>query len=119
MTRKRFVKLLMAKGYSRNTANGMATLAQAKGYSYEKAYRGETAIPNLVDSLAPAIAAMAETIGKMAAALAAGFSAFGEAYRAAMEAEREQVEAEKYGGDRNQVPVDWEARWDALMEAAT
>lgn len=102
MTRKRFVKLLMAKGYGRNGANDMAALAQAKGYSYEKAYRLATAIPNLVDSLAPAIVNLTESIKKMTTALAAGFSAFGEAFHAAMEADRKQVEAEVYGVDTAQ-----------------
>ena len=101
MTRKRFVKLLMARGYSRNGANDMATLARAKGYSYEKTYRLATAIPDLVDRIAPVIANFAESVKKVAAALAAGFSAFGEAYRAAMEADRKQVEAEIYGVDND------------------
>ena len=35
MTRKRFVKKLMATGYSRNKANGCAKRAQACGSSYE------------------------------------------------------------------------------------
>lgn len=84
MTRKRFVKLLMAKGYSRNSANAAAICAQNKGYSYETAYRLATAIPNLVDRLAPAIKNIADTAWKMSKALAAGFAAFGEAYRAAL-----------------------------------
>lgn len=87
MTRKRFVKLLMAKGYDRNGSNDMAIRAQAYGYSYEKAYSLATAIPDLVDRLGPAIANLAESIHKVASALGADFSAFGEAFRAAMEAE--------------------------------
>lgn len=85
MTRKRFVKLLMAKGYDRNLANCMAMVVQKNGYSYEKAYCVETCIPDLVDNLAPAIVNLAETVSKMATALCAGFSAFCEAYRSAME----------------------------------
>lgn len=111
MTRKRFVKLLMARGYDRNGANNMATLAQAKGYSYEKAYRLATAIPDLVDRIGPAIVNLAETVKKMTTALAAGFSAFGEAFHAAMEADRKQVEAEVYGVDLEQKQP------PALMEA--
>lgn len=85
MTRKRFVKLLMAKGYDRNWANDMAMVAQKKGYRYEKAYRMATGIPDLVDNLAPAIVNLAETVSKLATALGAGFAAFCEAYISAME----------------------------------
>ena len=35
MTRKRFIKLLMADGYSRNKANSIARQAVADGYTYE------------------------------------------------------------------------------------
>ena len=111
MTRKRFVKLLMAKGYSRNSADCIAWEARRKGYSYEKAYHLETAIPDLVDRIAPAIIKLGETVGRMAAALGAGFAAFGEAFHAAMEADRKQVEAEVYGVDTAQ------AQNPALMEA--
>ena len=85
MTRKRFVKLLMAKGYDRNWANDMAMVAQKKGYSYEKAYRMATGIPDLADNLAPAIVNLSETVWKWSTALVAGFAAFAEAYRSAME----------------------------------
>lgn len=111
MTRKRFVKMLMAKGYDRNGANCVAWEARRKGYSYEKAYRLATAIPDLVDRLGPAIVKLGETIGKMAAALGAGFAAFGEAFHAAMEADRKQVEAGVCGVDTAQ------AQNPALMEA--
>lgn len=36
MTRKRFVKLLMAEGFSRNYANFTARLWANKNYSYEE-----------------------------------------------------------------------------------
>lgn len=39
MTRKRFVKLLMSHGYSRNSANEIAWNAYYKDWSYEKYYR--------------------------------------------------------------------------------
>lgn len=35
MTRKRFVKLLMADGYSRNQANSIARETAADGYTYD------------------------------------------------------------------------------------
>lgn len=87
MTRKRFVKLLMAKGYDRNWANDMAMVVQEKGYSYEKAYRMATGIPDFVGNLAPAIVNLAETVSKLATALGAGFAAFCEAYTASMKQE--------------------------------
>nr|DAW33514.1 MAG TPA: hypothetical protein [Caudoviricetes sp.] len=36
MTRKRFVKLLMAEGFSRNYANFTARLWASKSFSYEE-----------------------------------------------------------------------------------
>lgn len=39
MTRKRFIKLLMSHGYSRNNANEWAWNAYYKGWSYEDCYR--------------------------------------------------------------------------------
>lgn len=38
MTRKRFVKLLMSRGYSRNEANSKAQAAVSAGVTYEQAY---------------------------------------------------------------------------------
>ena len=38
MTRKRFVKLLMSRGYSRNGANQAALTAISGGHTYEGAY---------------------------------------------------------------------------------
>ena len=38
MTRKRFVKLLMSRGYSRNEANQAALTAISDGHTYEGAY---------------------------------------------------------------------------------
>ena len=87
MTRKRFVKLLMAKGYDRNWAKDMAMVAQKNGYSYEKAYRMAAGIPDLVDNLTPAIVNLVETVSKLATALGAGFAAFAEAYTASMKQE--------------------------------
>ena len=39
MTRKRYIKLLMAAGYSRNEANQLAEWAVESGLSYRTAYR--------------------------------------------------------------------------------
>ena len=38
MTRKRFIKLLMSRGYSRNEATTMALIAVGCGYTYDVAY---------------------------------------------------------------------------------
>ena len=38
MTRKRFIKLLMAEGFSRNDAHGYAYLINARGKPYAVAY---------------------------------------------------------------------------------
>lgn len=38
MTRKRFVKLLMSRGYSRNEANSKAQAAVSAGVTYDAAY---------------------------------------------------------------------------------
>lgn len=38
MTRKRFVKLLMAEGIGRNEANAAAEIARKNGESYERSY---------------------------------------------------------------------------------
>ena len=40
MTRKRFVKLMMSFGYSRNEANSMAQYERKRGIRYEDAYYG-------------------------------------------------------------------------------
>lgn len=42
MTRKRFVKLLMAKGYSRNSANDLAVAMLERGLDYGSAYTAAT-----------------------------------------------------------------------------
>ena len=50
MTRKRFVKLLMADGCSRNEANDWARDV-AEGYSYVELYRLYRAIPCINDAI--------------------------------------------------------------------
>lgn len=89
MTRKRFVKLLMAKGFSRNRANELAEAARLSGRSYAEVYKVgpiavEVLINNLAKSLGPAIRAMSESLGRMVTAIGKGVAAFCEAYDAAM-----------------------------------
>lgn len=38
MTRKRFIKLMMAQGYTRNQCEGMANGVVKTGYSYRETY---------------------------------------------------------------------------------
>jgi len=59
MTRKHFVKALMARGYSRNTAAAMALVARSNGKSYAGA---EQAMASLA-ALRPALQSAVETIG--------------------------------------------------------
>lgn len=48
MKRKRFAKLLMAEGYSRNEANEIADEAIRDGMSYESAWRASKALRHLL-----------------------------------------------------------------------
>ena len=88
MTRKRFVKLLMAQGYDRNEANEKALCVQREGGSYKEAYAAETdflrSCKAMVDGICASVQRLSETIGRMAAAFSAGVAAFGEAYAEAM-----------------------------------
>ena len=71
MTRKRYVKLLMAMGYQRNTAQLLALLARAGGCTYKRYLERERlhhahnrAMVNLkcslIDMFTPAVAAFSE-----------------------------------------------------------
>lgn len=66
MTRKRFVKLLMSRGRSRNEANLAALEAASDGFTYEQLYfavRYNDGDPEIVE----AVEAMAERIAKVLA----------------------------------------------------
>lgn len=78
MTRKRFVKLMMAAGVSRNEANEMAERAVSGRVSYSKAYSAYTRFPNMVG----AIRDVAETIRRMAIAMCEATTAFTETFAA-------------------------------------
>lgn len=79
MTRKRFVKLCMARGYSRNEAQELALDARQKGRSYAEAMGIVDASRVVFPQLAGAIA----EIGRVAAAVAEGLAAAAEAFFAA------------------------------------
>lgn len=92
MTRKRFIKLLMAQGYSRNEADCLAWQAMANAYSYEEAY----AIVNIKTIVIPKLTTeqiqdIVQQINKAAwricEAVCDGVTAFCKAFSARMAAE--------------------------------
>lgn len=81
MTRKKFVKLLMAQGYQRNTAEGVAMYARLGGWTYEQylqvtnqnqaLYRAVENIKiSLVDSFIPVLKAASEAMEQLREAIA-------------------------------------------------
>ena len=88
MTRKRFVKLAMANGYSRNSANRIAEKVPTSGKTYADAYTALLAVKKLWAALVPAMTETVERLtkafSKVAKALSEGVSAFSKAYSAAM-----------------------------------
>lgn len=93
MTRKRFTKLLMAQGYSRNEANRTAELAIALKPSYEAAYaaitKREIVLPHHIDTraLEAALRQIGDTAWRICEAFTAGMQAFSKAYHESMAAE--------------------------------
>lgn len=88
MTRKRFVKLMMADGYSRNEALDVAERVQGDG-SYEQTYRALhtlKSLPNLQQSISEA----AETAGRIIRAFAEAMGAFVRVFNESMEAQRKK-----------------------------
>lgn len=81
MTQKRFVKLLMSQGYSRNTANAMARMAQARGKTYQQTYDAVTSFARLSKTLTDAVEPMTKAFKRMVRALSAGVEAFGDKVR--------------------------------------
>ena len=94
MTRKRFVKLMMAEGYSRNSANALAWQVAKKGISYQKGYQAATAWSRLTKKLKEALVPVTEAARKMS-------QAFAEVLRAAQPAYTlgKALEAYKAGMD--------------------
>ncbi len=85
MTRKRFVKLLMAQGYSRNDAREVAMSVIARKKSYADAYReieevSTFFLPSLADTLERTVAAFS----RLANAFGVAANAFVDAFHAAM-----------------------------------
>lgn len=69
MTRKRYIKLLMASGCDRNTAHAMARATIEDGDSYEQAYAEDAKVVALVASGCNIIAKLREAVESFAAAL--------------------------------------------------
>lgn len=103
MTRKRFVKLLMANGYSRNMAQFIAQLEAGLGNSYKEAFGkykrdGSAALMN--DFLSPEIYSVindvAESFGRIARAACAAAEAFVDAFvNALTEESSDRVQEDK------------------------
>ena len=93
MTRKRFVKLLMADGYSRNHANSVAASAQRCGMKYSNAYNLEQALLAAkidftkinIDAMCEAIRQIVDMATKVSLAIAKAAGAFAKAFRENME----------------------------------
>lgn len=88
MTRKRFVKLAMANGYSRNSANRIAEKVPTSGKTYAEAHKALLAVKELTAAFTPALSEAVErftqAVSKMAKAFSEGAAAFSKAYSAAM-----------------------------------
>ena len=69
MTRKRFVKLLMARGYSRNEANKRAWDVVYDGGSYDRAYAEIVVACSLLDAIPDFVANVSSAIESFAAVL--------------------------------------------------
>lgn len=103
MTRKRFVKLLMANGYSRNMAQFITQLEAGLGNSYKEAFGkykrdGSAALMN--DFLSPEIYSVindvAESFGRIARAACAAAEAFVDAFiNALTEESSDRVQEDK------------------------
>ena len=86
MTRKRYIKLLMAEGWSRNTATAFAEQVQAEGKSYAEDYADHVRLFRRIDfdALCAAMENVKETIQRVGRALHHAIDAFGKAYTEAM-----------------------------------
>lgn len=82
MSKKRFINLMMARGYSRNTAAALATQVSRYG-SYAAMYQQFPSIPTLVQILPDAIRGMYNALAVVCDAAATMFSNFAERMRRA------------------------------------
>lgn len=87
MTRKRYIKLMMSKGYSRNEANNAVRKIQAEGGSYADyailTCISATQVEDVMRSVCEAVNALVPAVIKFAEAVAAAAAAaFVAAYKA-------------------------------------
>lgn len=105
MTRKRYVKLLMAEGYDRNEAALQAQKVIRQGSTYQGEYirlkyfagidmpaMSAHDVDAALARISAAIPGFIAAVGRMVSAIAAGLSAFNETYQNAMKAEAEKQE---------------------------
>lgn len=89
MTRKRFVKLMMAQGMSRNAANVCALFVVSSNKSYDSEYKSYAAmqrLSNSVSSLGDSFQKAAQAISAVCNAIGVAASAFSSVLAVAMEA---------------------------------
>lgn len=88
MTRKRFVKLLMAEGYSRNSANDIADGVLEDGMSYAEGFdqvdRLLPAFQKIMPQIAAACQVTVDAIWKMSRAMVEATKAFSDTFQAVM-----------------------------------
>ena len=88
MTRKRFIKLLMAEGYSRNEANQIAEDVRADGLTYAEGFDQVTrmlpVIQEALQRMMEAVQPVVDAIWKVSCALSEAVKAFAETFQAEM-----------------------------------
>ncbi len=81
MTRKRYIKLLMFRGYDRNEAQREAEQARKSGLSYREAYMKDCrwfTLTGSINNLGEHLQEQIRKIGKIACAVSSGLQAFAE-----------------------------------------
>lgn len=97
MTRKRFIKLLMSQGESRNEAVKLAQRVTETGYSYQRAYDGLFVTP-VWDSLTDFLHRMADAFRELGQAAVVAVQTLTQAISEAMSVEKAS-EAEEVQSD--------------------
>lgn len=81
MTRKRYIKLLMSRGYDRNEAQRKAAQVRKSGLSYREAYMKDCrwlTLTGSINNLGEHLQEQIRKIGKIACAVSSGLQAFAE-----------------------------------------
>ena len=81
MTRKRYIKLLMSRGYDRNEAQRKAAQVRKSGLSYREAYMKDCrwfTLTGSINNLGEHLQEQTRKIGKIACAVSSGLQAFAE-----------------------------------------